>query len=76
MVDHSHKQQEALKDETRMKLYELLRVAEAPMSGSLIWAQKPFNDLSLAKIVYHLTILEQAGLVALDGACWRAKELD
>jgi DNA-binding transcriptional ArsR family regulator len=76
MVDHSHKQKEALKDETRMKLYELLCQAEAPMSTTLIWAQKAFNDLSMAKLVYHLRILEQAGLVELDGALWRAVEQD
>jgi len=76
MVDHSHKQQEALKNETGMKLYELLCKAERPMSLTLIGAQKPFVDIPLASISYQLRVLERAGLAELDGACWRAKELD
>jgi DNA-binding transcriptional ArsR family regulator len=73
MPDLSHKQQEALQDSVRFDLYELLRKAET-MSLSLIGAQKPFLDLELAQISYHLKVLVEVQLVVLEEAGYRIAE--
>jgi len=78
MVEHSHKQEEALKDEKRFAIYEYLRTAPLAVTIRLIQHEVEKAPRDFAACRYHVTILVDAGLVEKTGdhpATYKAVEL-
>lgn len=62
MVEHSHKQEEALKDETRFAIYTFIREQDRPITtGRVVEAVEGVRRWDVA--YRHIAILVDAGLV-------------